>query len=393
MRSSRLRCVRPTFRVTPAYAMGVVVMAASAAMGVTLIATRAAAGVHDATAMRVLLYRGPGPVEVAADGRASRFEASAEGVRRDGRETRSSFELESGRELRVAGRRVTGSIRVGLDPEAKANRGAVPSIIVVNRIGLEQYVAGVLEGEIPASWAPEALAAQAVASRSYALHERARRADAPWHVTATTAHQVYAESADVHDAIREAVRQTAGEVLTHGGRPILAAFHSASGGRTASADEVWGRALPYLVSRDVIGEEDSPDTYWRAGVSLDTFGELLDSAGVGVGAPRSIVIGERTASGRVASIEIEGTKGRRRLSGRELRSIIGEATLRSTLFDVRAGEDSVVFVGTGRGHGVGMSQWGAQALAREGLAYREILEAFYPGTRLEHLNRAMARRP
>jgi len=339
--------------------------------------------------MRVLLYRGPGPIEIEAGGRSARFVATQAGVRRDGDETRASWDVPARRGANIAGRRVSGSLRVSVDRAAKG----APRLVVVNRVALEDYVAGVLEGEIPASWASEALAAQAVASRSYALHERALRADAPWHVTATTAHQVYADSAGVHDAIRRAVKKTRGEVLTYGGRPILAAFHSASGGRTASADEVWGRSLPYLVSHDVVGEEDSPDTYWRAGVSLDTFGRLLESAGVGVGTPQGVRIVERTASGRVAALEVSGSAGRTRMSGRELRSIIGETTLRSTLFDVRPGDGSVVFVGTGRGHGVGMSQWGAQALAREGRRYREILEAFYPGTQLEHVNRTMAKRP
>jgi stage II sporulation protein D len=264
---------------------------------------------------------------------------------------------------------------------------------VINSVGLEDYVAGVLEGEIPASWEAEALAAQAVASRSYALYERASRGRAPWHVTATTTHQVYADSARVHDAIRKAVERTRGEVLTFAGRPILAAFHSASGGRTAAAAEVWGRSLPYLVSRDVVGEEDSPDTYWRAGLTFETFGRLLTSAGRGVGRPGSAKVLERTPSGRVARIEVKGSEGSVVLSGRDLRRIVGESTLRSTLFDVRPETEGIVFVGTGRGHGVGMSQWGAQAMAQDGRSYPEILATFYPGTRVEHWSRMASLRP
>lgn len=376
MRSSRLRCVRPALALAAACACSVALSAA------------ARAATDDATAMRVLLYRGPGPVDVEAGGRRARFEATPEGVRRDGDAVRGAWDVPATDGASVAGRRVHGRLRV-----AHEDDGSGPALVVVNSVDLEDYVAGVLEGEIPASWSAEALAAQAVASRSYALHERARRSDAPWHVTATTTHQVYADSAGVHEAIRRAVRQTRGEVLTYRGRPILAAFHSASGGRTASADEVWGRALPYLVSQDVVGEEDSPDTYWRAGVTLETFGRLLESAGVGVGRPDRLDIVERTASGRVARLEVHGSKGRAALSGRELRSIVGEATLRSTLFDVRHESGRIVFVGTGRGHGVGMSQWGAQALAREGRRYPEILEAFYPGTRLERVGVSVARRP
>jgi stage II sporulation protein D len=380
MRSSRLRCVRPGLALAVACLSGLGLAAGGAS----------AVAASDSTAMRVLLYRGPGPVTIEAGGHSASFEASDEGVRRDGREVRDRWEIPARRGADVAGRRVKGELRVAVDASAK---GRTPGLVVVNTVELEDYVAGVLDGEIPASWSAEALAAQAVASRSYALHQRAVHSDAAWHVSATTSHQVYADSASVHEAIRRAVEQTRGEVLTYRGQPILAAFHSASGGRTASADEVWGRPLPYLVSRDVMGEEDSPDTYWRAGLSLETFGRLLDSAGVGVGRPHSVEIVERSESGRVARLEVRGSKGQSRLSGRELRSIVGEATLRSTLFDVRPETGRVVFVGTGRGHGVGMSQWGAQALAREGRRYPEILEVFYPGTRLEDLKRTVARRP
>ncbi len=372
MRSSRSRRVRPAFALAWACACALAVASSSAAEA------------GESPDMRVLLYRGAGPIEIESGGRRARFEATREGVRRDGDTVRSEWKVPARRGANVAGRRVRGELRVSTD---RAHR-----LVVVNTVGLEDYVAGVLEGEIPASWSSEALAAQAVASRSYALHQRSRRLDAPWHVTATTTHQVYADSAGVHAAIRRAVDETRGEVLTYRGRPILAAFHSASGGRTASADEVWGRSLPYLVSVDVTGEEDSPDTYWRAGVTFETLERLLETAGVGVGRVQAVEIAARSSSGRVAQLEVRGSRGTHTLTGRELRSIVGESTLRSTLFDLRPETDRVVFVGTGRGHGVGMSQWGAQALAQAGQRYPEILAAFYPGTRLEELNRSMAQR-
>jgi stage II sporulation protein D len=178
------------------------------------------------------------------------------------------------------------------------------------------------------------------------------------------------------------VRGTRGELLVYRGEPILAAFHSASGGQTASAEEVWGRALPYLVSRPVPDEEDSPDTYWRASVSRTTLGRALEPLGLRLGAVRQVRVEGRSASGRALRVRLQGTEGSESLEARALRSALGRSVIRSTLFEVRNAEDGFIFVGSGHGHGVGMSQWGAQAMATRGASYREILEWFYPGTQL-----------
>jgi len=248
----------------------------------------------------------------------------------------------------------------------------------------EQYVEGAIAGEMPVGWAPEALRAQAVVSRTYALHQRAARRRLAWDVEAGTASQVYVGLAAPEPA-RRAAGDTRCEVLTHAGEPILAAFHSASGGRTATAGEVWGRDLTYLVSLEVPGEDDSPDTYWRAAISRPTLGRALGAAGHPVGTIDDVRIEERSSSGRVRWIRFRGERGEVRLSGRQLRRALGEGTLRSTLFELRSHDDGFVFVGSGRGHGVGMSQWGARSLAEQGATYGEILARFYPGTTLGRL--------
>jgi stage II sporulation protein D len=253
---------------------------------------------------------------------------------------------------------------------------------VVNRVPLEDYVVGTLGGEIYPSWDPETLKAQAVVARTYTLHQRARRAGESFDVRAGTGDQVYGGVDAETPAVRAAVRSTRGEVLVYGGDPILAAFHSASGGQTASAEEVWGRAVPYLLSRPVPDEEDSPDTYWRASVSGTTLGRALAPLGLRLGAVRQVRVEERSASGRVLRVHVQGTQGSESLEARALRSALGHSVIRSTLFEVRNAEDGFIFVGSGHGHGVGMSQWGAEAMARRGASYREILEWFYPGTRL-----------
>jgi stage II sporulation protein D len=179
-----------------------------------------------------------------------------------------------------------------------------------------------------------------------------------------------------------ATRATHGQYLAFRGSPILAVYHSAAGGMTASAEEVWGRPVPYLVSVEVEHEEESPDTYWRAAFPGTTLGRALAPVGVRVGPVREVRVAERSASGRAYRVRIRGDAGEAVLPARELRRVLGEGVIRSTLFDVRDAPEGFVFVGSGHGHGVGMSQWGAQAMAMRGAGYREILAVFYPGTAL-----------
>jgi stage II sporulation protein D len=253
---------------------------------------------------------------------------------------------------------------------------------VINKVALEEYVAGILGREIYPDWHPETLKAQAVVSRSYALHQRAESGGQAFDVEAGTNSQVYGGVAAETPAIRAAVSATRGEFLAYARKPILAVYHSASGGRTASSEEVWGRPLPYLVSLEVADEQDSPDTYWRATISKTKLGRALASLGIRIGSPRELQVVDRSRSGRALRVRIRGDKGSHKLEARALRTALGESVIRSTLFEIRSARDAFVFVGSGHGHGVGMSQWGAQALAQRGSTYRAILQAFYPGTSL-----------
>jgi stage II sporulation protein D len=186
---------------------------------------------------------------------------------------------------------------------------------------------------------------------------------------------------------RAATRATAGEILTFEGEPILAVFHSTAGGRTATAGEVWGLDLPYLRVIEVDEEDDAPHTYWRSVFVQADLVDVLSSAGVsvgvGVGAMVGLEVTRRTPSGRVERIEVRGLPQREALQGKRLRRVLRGLGLRSTLFDIRTTDEGVAFVGSGHGHGVGMSQWGARALAERGEPYQRILARFYPGTRLE----------
>ena len=262
-------------------------------------------------------------------------------------------------------------------------RAAAGRVVVVNAVELEDYVAATVGGEMPASWPEQALRAQAVATRTYALHQRQRRAGDAWDVRATEQSQVYRGIESETPSTRRAAEATRGEILTHAGRPILAAFHSTSGGRTASASEVWGQSLPYLGSIDVENEEDAPHTYWRTVFPAETLSGVLAALGAELGPVASLEVEARTESGRVERVVARGRSKLRVFAGERLRALVESLGLRSTLFDIRATPEGFAFVGSGNGHGVGMSQWGAREMARRGDPYQRILARFYPGARLE----------
>ncbi|MEE3329520.1 MAG: SpoIID/LytB domain-containing protein [Myxococcota bacterium] len=256
-------------------------------------------------------------------------------------------------------------------------------LLVIALVPLEAYVEGTVGREMPSSWEPEALRAQAIVSRTYALRALREPKDPHYDVEATTASQVYGGEVEVVESVLEAVRATRGQYLTHGGTPILAAFHSASGGRTAGAEEVWGLELPYLRSLEVEDEEQAPSTYWRAAVSRTTLRLALGRLGLDVGPLARVEVTERWSSGRVKRVTITGPHGERGFSGRLLREALGPGVVKSTLFELRERGEDIVLVGSGHGHGVGMSQWGAKAMAGRGVDHREILAVFYPGATLE----------
>jgi len=324
--------------------------------------------------VRVLLYNGPGPLRVGPAKAPSKVRVGPGGrVQVDGVAVPGIWLPEGSGPWRVGSRTVRGQVVVRV-------RGH--ELEVVNRIGLEDYVASTVGGEMSSSWPREALRAQAVAARTYVLYEAAKRRDSDWDVRATTRSQVYEGTQAETPETRSATRATAGEVLTYGGEPILAVFHSTAGGRTERAAEVWGEDLPYLRVVEVEDEDDSPQTYWRTAFAPGALQGVLAAAGVGVGRLESIVVTERTGSGRVKRLAFRGGAGVRELRGAALKSLVASLGLRSTLFDIRETPAGFVFVGSGYGHGVGMSQWGARAMARQGASYRRILARFYPGTQL-----------
>jgi stage II sporulation protein D len=250
---------------------------------------------------------------------------------------------------------------------------------VVHAVPLEDYVAAVTGSEMPPSFPPEALRAQAVATRTFAVFKKleALAEGRPWHLGATVLHQVY-RGARVDPRARQAAEATAGEVLVHDHAAIEAYFHSTCGGRTERGADALGRDLPYLRSVECGRCQDSPRRRWTVRVSGDELGRL---SGLGRAAT-SVQVVSRTASGRAERVEVAGGARKVVLAAVDLRQRLGFERLPSLRFDAGLRGGTAVFAGSGAGHGAGLCQWGAAGAARAGEGYRAILARYYPGAEL-----------
>ena len=262
----------------------------------------------------------------------------------------------------------------------------------VQEMDMQSYLVGVVAAEMPASFEPEALKAQSVAARSYALYCAAtgRHGDTAQVCTDYSCCQAWSSEdmlrrtwGDGYDEklrkIRDAVEATAGEYLCYDGAPVFAAFHSSSAGATEDCGAIWS-ARPYLVSvASPETADEVPNYISSVELSALDFRDtvLYARPDADFTGDESEWIGEIThdESGRVASVILGGEK----LSGTELRSLF---SLRSTAFTLEYTGSGFLFTVTGFGHGVGMSQYGANAMAKGGADYREILAHYYPGTQL-----------
>lgn len=245
---------------------------------------------------------------------------------------------------------------------------------VVNVLSLEDYLVGVLGGEMPPSFPMEALKAQAVAARTYALNKKLEQYGQPFHLGSSVLSQVYLGLEAEDPRTRQAVQATRGEVLTWMLQPIEAYFHASCGGHTEAGADALGRDLPYLRSVECPCGR-LPTSHW----TLKLGPRQLQ--GLGAGADGPVEIQARTRTGRVARVGL----GARSLDAAAFRERLGYAQLRSLAFDVEKARDGWVLSGRGFGHGAGLCQWGARGYAEKGWGYRKILLHYYPGTELQVL--------
>lgn len=283
--------------------------------------------------------------------------------------------LKGGEDVRVAGRRYRGRLLL------RAYQG---QLLLINVVGSEDYLQGVLPSEVPASWPLEALKAQAVAARTFAYTKAQKSEALPYDLDDSTASQVYGGMEGERPRPSEAVEATRGLVLTWRNALAETFFHSNSGGHTADASEVWGGKAPaYLLGVMDSDSEDQQHYAWNTVIPREQAEKALVRAGLWKGFLEDVVGRERSDSGRWASVELLGRGSDRKvIKGSAFRTALGGDRLRSTNFRVHLRGDDLIFDGLGWGHGVGMAQEGAFALARDGHNFRAILDHYYPGTRL-----------
>ena len=290
----------------------------------------------------------------------------------------------------------------------RINKADIPKEISVyitatgetKKIAFEDYVTGVVASEMPSSFEDEALKAQAVAARTYSLSKVLRSGESGFpeaHPSAPLCDDVHCQvyrseetlaalkgeewMKNGYEKVKKAVDSTRGELMYFDGELVSQAlFHSSSGGRTENSEDVFASAVPYLRSVDSPYEEDATHKNEQVTISLLDLAERLNGKYkdryTGNFTANDVKIKSRTEGGTVS----EFTVGSASYSGREIREAL---SLASTTFDISANGDYVTFTTNGYGHGVGMSQYGANGMAKKGYNYREILSHYYTGVIIE----------
>ena len=329
--------------------------------------------------------------------------------------------------LQYNGHFFRGSLELALDDEN--------DLIVVNTVRTHDYLASVVGSEVPSSWEAEALAAQAVAARTYLYTHLARHRS--YDLEGDTRDQEYDGTQNEDARTVRAVERTAGRIATYGGAPIDALYSANAGGLTEDSENVFGNALPYLRSVASPGDEVAKDSSWgrtsyewTKEISATQLRDYLAVRGLGVGLPREIALTTVSATGRVLTARVTGSDGSKDIGKDRARYYFG---LRSSLFTVSVNPGGAtervnandterqnalaglggrqtktafeilrdasgseiglratsylyelpvtfVFKGKGFGHGVGLSQWGAQGMALKGSSAEQILAYYYRGT-------------
>lgn len=319
-------------------------------------------------------------------------------------------------------------------------------LTVVNTLPMEEYLYGIIAKEISPKWPLDAVKAQAIASRTYSMYNLGKHSDDGFDLCATTDCQVYGGKDKEDPRAIRAVDETKGLVMTYQGKPIPAFFHSSGGGYTENSENVWGTYYPFL--RGVPDyDQKSPQYKWEKKLTPAELDDAIASAGYSIGKLQTIEVSalmkqpisgsaDRGISGRVKQLRLTGTTGSIELTGAKFRTILG---LNSTLFDIKVvmpvekaidlditdfngghekkkidinlppmterplptdkpnvrriggrANEIIVISGYGWGHGLGMSQWGAKAMAEnaprgDSAYFKEILKHYYPGVTIEKL--------
>ena len=255
----------------------------------------------------------------------------------------------------------------------------------IETIPLEKYLIGVLAGEMPVSYEIEALKAQALAARTYAINKIETNKNKEYDVIDTTDDQVYKDDKELKEIwkenyeknknkITQAINETSTEYITYNGKTIKAFFFSTSSGKTENCKDVFGENLPYLVSVSSEWDETSPSYIGTKTLTKEEFYKKLD---IPYNEEMNIEI-ERNSTNSIKTITINNKK----ILGTEFRK---KLNLKSTNLEIKEEDNNIIITSKGFGHGVGMSQYGAEQMALQGYKYDEILKYYYQGTEFKKI--------
>jgi len=305
-------------------------------------------------------------------------------------------------------------------------------LTVINYITMDDYLYGVLPKEMSGDWPIEALKAQAVAARSYTMVSFGKHSDHGFDICNTTDCQVYGGFDVEKPGSNQAVDETTGKLLKYNGQIVQTYYHSTSGGQTESIQNIWSGTLPYIVGVYDPYSEGSPNSEWELSYTNKEIENILSQKGHYIGSLKDVRIDEVSENGRVQKLVFVGTQGTAEFIKEKARALFGYRTLKSMWFElgnkpmvtvvsrssysradlsgskyitsnglevgqgtsyvVTDGQSTsklsfstgkVVFRGRGYGHGLGMSQWGAKAMAEQGFSYDQILTHYYTNTEIE----------
>lgn len=253
----------------------------------------------------------------------------------------------------------------------------------ISTVLFEEYIKGVLSGEMGANFELEALKAQAVAARSYALYKIEKTKNEDYDVVNTVTNQVYLTDEDLKEKwkdkyqerinkIKSAVLETKGEYMTYDNKVVEALFFSTSTGATENSEEVFSSKVPYLRS---VSSDDSLSPVYTDSViiSKDDFFKKLD---LEKSDNLDVKYLEKTSTGRIKKVSINGKE----FLGKDVAS---KLKLRSNYFEIKKENENIIINTKGYGHGVGMSQYGALSMAKKGYKYDQILKHYYTGVEIQ----------
>ena len=252
-------------------------------------------------------------------------------------------------------------------------------LLVINHIDLEDYIKGILYHEASHYWPMEALKAQAIVSRTYVIYQMEQSKARDFDVTNDVYSQVYGGQVSERYRTNKAVDETKSKVLFYNGKVIPAYFHATCGGHTENAGVLWGIDIAPLQGVPCSFCKESPHFNWHYDLALKEIEEKLRDTGFKIKRISNIIAGDRDKSGRIIALKIISNDKEVSIPAKDFRSIIGSNSIKSTNFSVNIAGHDAVFEGIGWGHGVGLCQWGAYFMAKQGDNVEKILKYYYPG--------------